>query len=638
MDSLRRIQEQLDRVQEISKTGYWEYNPYTHDLYWSKEHYKIFEIEENQPSDILYQKYREKIHPEDLSTLDILGSRALECDEDFTYNHRVYLDGGKRIKYVQGLAKVLKENNKTSLIIGTCKDITESVEIEKYFDLSLNLMCIAGFDGYFLRVNPEFERVLGFTEEEILKIPYVELVHEQDREESVKVLSDIYNGNGVSNFTNRYRCKNGEYRNILWTANPDKKNGLIYAVAKDITKEITQQKELSYAYEKAKAGTKAKSDFLYTISHEIRTPLNGIIGMTELLKETALSLEQKELVETITNSGKTLLGLINDVLDFSKIESGKMELHITEFDPNEYIDTLCKSFFFTATKKNIDFFVTNPFFDHLLVGDAGKLGQIISNLVSNALKFTFKGKVEVNVTYTKIDAEKTKVKIFVHDTGIGIENESQEKLFEVFTQACTSINHQFGGTGLGLSISKKLAHMLQGDITFESMVGSGSNFFAHAILKTGKPKNILNDKANNKNKSSNITIIKNNKIILVAEDNATNQLVIKKILEHLSYSFKIVNNGLEVLEELKMNHYDLILMDCQMPLMDGYSASKEIRNTLSSIHHYLKKIPIIALTAYCLEGDEQKCYLAGMNAFLAKPIELQILQATLIQYLGNSEK
>ncbi|WP_186647984.1 PAS domain S-box protein [Fluviispira vulneris] len=408
-------------------------------------------------------------------------------------------------------------------------------------------------------------------------------------------------------------------------------------IAKDLDKQrrdelIEKEKNLSNANEQLlKAKEKAiradqiKTNFLYTMSHEIRTPLNGIIGMSSLLQETQLTPEQKEFSETISQSSKTLCALINDILDLSKIESGKMEIEEIEFNFCSFFKDIIKPFYFSAQKKNIFFKTECNDYGFKVYGDFPRLGQIISNLISNAIKFTAEGGVEVTANLSPQN-DMTLLNITIHDTGIGIPEDAKNNLFQSFTQAEKSTSRNFGGTGLGLSISKQLIELMKGSISFESTYAEGTTFKIELLLKTGsqiQPNLTLNQTLSEKDQFAF------EGRVLIAEDNETNQLVLARMLEKWGCKYQIVDNGTKVLVAMKENQFDLILMDCQMPETDGYTASKLIRksNILNN------QIPIIAFTANIVQGEAEKCLSAGMNEYLTKPVDKKSLELILKKYL-----
>lgn len=398
--------------------------------------------------------------------------------------------------------------------------------------------------------------------------------------------------------------------------------------------DITDKKEilikLEEAKDKATMADKTKSDFLYTMSHEIRTPLNGIIGMTNLLLETKLTQDQKVFSETITQSGKILLSIINDILDFSKIESGKIELENIEFNFNNFIQDLIKPFQYLALSKNISLSLDCEEYSSLVIGDEGRIGQIISNLLSNALKFTKVGGVRIVIKLQQ-KRDLTAIEICVIDTGVGVSEEGKTRMFQAFSQAEKSTNRKFGGTGLGLLISKRFVEMMKGHISFESEYKKGSTFKVEIFLPTGKKIAVVKNK---KNEMNSLVFEKFEGRILIAEDNTINQMVIERMLDKYNCKYHTVANGIEVLSALKENSFDLILMDCQMPEMDGYTASEMIRKS----NFPYKNIPIVALTANAVSGDSDKCFKAGMSDYLSKPIDRNGLQNILKKYLIKNDQ
>lgn len=370
-----------------------------------------------------------------------------------------------------------------------------------------------------------------------------------------------------------------------------------------------------------------KSVFLSNMSHEIRTPLNGILLMAELLLETTLSDEQLEYANNVHSSGKNLLMLINDILDFSKIEAGKIELEITENDVAKEFSELFKPHRFVALNKGINFEYTDHGLDNKVYIDVGRLGQVALNLVSNAIKFTNKGSVKVELSGQHF-SDWTQLTIKVEDSGIGISEAAKKKLFQAFSQADESISRKFGGTGLGLSISKSLVEMMGGKISFTSTIGEKTVFIVTVPCKTGSK---IKKNPNTQHSSSEVVNVRTQLKgrVLVAEDNATNQIAIERILKKLGLSCHLVSNGGDAIESLISQTFDIILMDCQMPEVDGYEATKRIRNG----DWNFKNIPILALTANALASDKNKCLEVGMNGYLSKPIDRSALATELKRYL-----
>ncbi len=400
--------------------------------------------------------------------------------------------------------------------------------------------------------------------------------------------------------------------------------------------DITQQKEFeSQLIEARKAevsANKAKSAFLANMSHEIRTPLNGIIGMTQILMDTDLNPDQKNFGEAIVTSTKSLLSIINDVLDFSKIEAGKMVLETTEFDLNTSCLDILRTFEFVKINRQINLTHSFPDLDNLIVGDPVRLGQVLYNLIGNAVKFTEQGTISFVVSKVKENRKKLNIKFAVHDTGVGIEKEHIDRIFDAFTQGDVSTVRKFGGTGLGLSITSKLVSMMNGKIRLRSTPGKGTTFeFTLPFVKGAKLSGIAETK---RKINTNAKMFSGR--VLVVEDNQINQMVVQKLLEKLGCKSLVASNGIEAIESFKSVDFDLILMDCQMPEMDGYDATRHIRAIEKSHSDGENPIPIVALTANALKGDREKCLACGMNDYLSKPIGKQHLIDILLKYLPQS--
>jgi len=377
---------------------------------------------------------------------------------------------------------------------------------------------------------------------------------------------------------------------------------------------------------KAEETARMKSQFLANMSHEIRTPINGIVGMSYLVLQTDLTHKQRNHIEKIEESSKSLLAIINDILDLSKIESGKFAIDKVNFNLNKVVKNSLDLIRFSAKKKGLRIRVKySKDVPKSLYGDSLRLSQILNNLLSNAVKFTQKG--EISLTISKIEGNIFRFE--VKDTGIGLKEEEQKKIFKAFSQADGSTTRDYGGTGLGLTISKQLVELMGGKIWVESEYGKGSNFIFELELKEVRVVeenlniNIENIDAQNRLKRD-INLLKNCKILL-AEDNEINQEIVSGLLENSSIELDIAKNGKEAIEKFKKNRYTLILMDIQMPVMDGYETTKIIRQID-------KNIPIIAITANAMKEDIKKSAKFGMNSHINKPIEVEELYETILKY------
>lgn len=410
-------------------------------------------------------------------------------------------------------------------------------------------------------------------------------------------------------------------------------------IAYDVTAQVMAKNELIEARINADQKTiiaeeavKSKQQFLSNMSHEIRTPMNAIIGFTNVVLKTALDNSQREYINAIKESGDAMIVLINDILDIAKVDAGKMTFEKTPFSLSNSVATMLHLFEPKMKEKNLELHNEyDPAIPLNLIGDPMRLRQIILNLMSNAVKFTSKGKITIRLNLLKEDAEKVTIKFLITDTGIGIPKNRLADIFNNFEQATINTSSSFGGTGLGLAIAKQLVELQGGTINVNSEEGKGSAFgFVLSFEKQNAEEEItpINTVAPvqvnlEKNTTENIKV-------LVVEDIALNQLLIKIILLDFGYDVTIASNGKIAIENLQENKYDLILMDLQMPEMNGFEATKHIRNVMNS------NIPIIALTADVTSVDVEKCIAAGMNDYVSKPIDEKILYAKIITSLKES--
>ncbi len=410
----------------------------------------------------------------------------------------------------------------------------------------------------------------------------------------------------------------------MCAVNPNDLSKGVVATLEDITLERKAIEDIKKAKDLAEDALKTKSQFLANMSHEIRTPMNSIIAMSYLALQTNLTDEQKNYISKVETASKNLMEIINSILDFSKIEAGKMLIEESDLIIKTVIKDIEDLFILKAREKNISliFDIDEKIPTHLL-GDSIRLSQVLINLISNAIKFTDKGEVKVSIKLTSENSEFVTIYFSVKDSGIGISKEQLNKLFQLFTQADSSTTRKYGGTGLGLSISKKLIEMMGGEIFVDSEVDVGSNFYF--TLKFKLPKQNFTHIEEIINYEEFAKVVSGAKILLV-EDNIQNQEVAVLFLKKAYINVDIANNGLEALEKVSKNSYDGILMDCQMPIMDGYEASKKIRESL-------KDIPIIAMTANALAGDKEQCIAFGMNDYISKPIDILMFFKTLAKWI-----
>ena len=392
--------------------------------------------------------------------------------------------------------------------------------------------------------------------------------------------------------------------------------------------------ELLLARDEAIRSRKSKEEFLANMSHELRTPMNGIIGYSRLFEGTSLTSEQEEYLQIIRTSGDNLLTIINDILDFSKIEAGKVIFEEVRFRLPELINSTSELMQEKAKEKNLRLYqVIDKKIPEILIGDSLRLNQVLLNFIGNSVKFTERGEIEVNAKLINEDNENVTIEFKVRDTGIGIPDEKLSAIFESFTQASNATSRKYGGTGLGLTISKQLIELQGGTIEVHSKVGKGTVF--SFILKLKKSSSQYLDKEIKPMPEQQMEMaesIENVRILLV-EDNPVNQQLARAVTSKWGCNIEIAENGKIAVEKLENKDYDVILMDLQMPEMDGYEATYKIRNVL---HKY--EIPIIAMTAHAIKGESEKCMNAGMNDYISKPFDPKNLKSKIIKHLKRKNE
>jgi signal transduction histidine kinase/ActR/RegA family two-component response regulator len=447
-----------------------------------------------------------------------------------------------------------------------------------------------------------------------------ELVHgSEERREAwlARRLAIHASGNGMF----EQELASGMVIHAIERRTPD--NGIV-SVTRDIT---AAERELSRAKSAAEAANESKSQFLAAMSHEIRTPLNGVLGMNGLLLNTPLTHEQRRYAQLMRSSGQSLLAVINDILDLAKIEAGRMELEIVEFDPVSTTEEVVSLLAVRAQAKGLALNVSMaPDMPPALQGDPSRLRQVLFNLIGNALKFTEHGRVDVEVSHHPLAEERIALSIKVSDTGIGIRADALPKLFDRFTQADATTARRYGGSGLGLAICREIVELMGGTIAVDSRVAVGSTFHVEIPMACGDSARLTEAHS----ELGALTGAPANLRILVAEDNGVNQILIKAILDRMGHFSDIVANGIEVVRQVQAAHYDLVLMDIQMPEMDGEAATRAIRGLANRV----AAIPIVAMTANAMVEHREAYLASGMDDYVSKPINSRQLAAAIARVAG----
>jgi PAS domain S-box-containing protein len=498
---------------------------------------------------------------------------------------------------------------------------------KKYRDLienSSDIIYICDYQGNFTYINPVAEKLSGYSNEEIIGKSFLFFI------------PDNFKSVAMGFYKIKFQDKTSESyfefpiitkdKRLVWLGQnvkmiiKENRIDSFQAVARDITRLKTIQEELIRAKQQAETSMEAKEQFLSFISHEIRTPMNAVLGMSHILLQEEHRIEQAELLEGIKYSAENLLGIINDVLDHTKTESGKMIFEEIDFNIEKIIERAVQTLGYKAKEKGIRLLISKDEKLPDVKGDPTRLNQILLNLLGNSLKFTNEGQIETSVKILESTESKYTFEFLVKDTGIGIPEDKIESIFESFTQANVDTARKYGGTGLGLNISKRIIELQGGSISVESMPGKGSTF--RFILSYGKSAGI-NKQNNEKNPS---LFIFRNMNVLVAEDNRLNQLVVKKLLAGWGCRTDIAENGIEALKKFKENVYDIVLMDIHMPLMGGFECAQEIRDSADA---NLNKIPIVALSASAFTNLGDKLLSKGMDGYVIKPFKPQVLNSIL---------
>ncbi|MBY0524530.1 MAG: response regulator [Gemmataceae bacterium] len=507
-----------------------------------------------------------------------------------------------------------------ALFYATGRDITERKRAEedrdRFFTLSLDMLCIADFQGYFRRLNPAWQQTLGWELAELTYKPFLEFVHPDDRAATVHEMQHLLDGNNTISFENRYRCRDGSYKWMLWSAIPFADQGLIYATARDITYRKRAEEELRTAKDAAEAASRSKSEFLAKMSHELRTPLNSVIGFANiLLKNKGQNQREQDLtyLSRILANGKHLLTLINDVLDLAKVEAGRMEVELAPVSLAALVAEVLSQLEGQVRQRDLQLLSRLPPDVEPILTDPGKLKQVLINLVGNALKFTETGSVTVQVE-TEADGRRP-VCIDVIDTGIGIPPERQQAVFQAFQQADNTTTRKYGGTGLGLAISRSLCQLLNYELDVSSAVGRGSTF--RVWLKPRQTRLIPPQVkaqlvAAATDAGPHPPILGSGKRVLVIDDQSDSRILLVHYLEDLGCRVMTAASGMEGLKLAQTHRPDLITLDLMMPSMDGWEVLKQLK-----ADPHLQDVPVVVVS---IVASENRGVLLGAVDLLDKPL------------------
>jgi PAS domain S-box-containing protein len=667
----RELEQRLTYALEATGDGVWDWDvtkgTFKHNARWCA----VLGLDDSYLERAL-EEFTSRIHPQDLSQVLAALKRSLEDDEPYVSRHRMLHRDGREL-WVFDRGKVVQRdaNGLPLRMVGAMSDITAQKHADDELRVSeakralaMSMAKIAywemdvatfvfTFDDHFyslyattaqreggnqLTVEEYLRRFVPAEEIDVINRAMTSALERQATKETLQMEHSILRADGerrvVAVRVDIVRDDCGAPVK-LFGANQDiterkRAEAALLASNRSLHEATARANELAQQAERANL---AKSEFLANMSHEIRTPMNGIIGMTELLLGTPLQGEQRRYVEIVRDSGKSLLGLLNDILDLSKIEAGKLVIEQVEFRLRDLVEQTVASHILRAGEKGIGFSVCiDEFLPAVTKSDPGRIRQILNNLIGNAVKFTSTGGIEVSARVESSRGEEDTVRFSVSDTGIGIAPDKLALLFHKFSQLDASTTRKFGGTGLGLAISKQLSEALGGTIGVESRIGQGSTFWFTVRMRKVTDTLIANSRKFDSSRAP--ASAREAGRVLLAEDNLVNQMVARALLEKLGCVVHVVSTGRAVLSALAEQSYQLVFMDVQMPEMDGIEATEHIRNRASAVRWH--DIPIIAMTANAMQGDRELCLASGMSDYIAKPISTQALAAVLERWLPQS--
>jgi PAS domain S-box-containing protein len=643
-ESLVSLSERLSLATAVAKVGVWDWDLAGNTATWDATMFEIYGFPFVNP--VPYEKWTAAVYPVDFPTIEATLRKLVDEKAQGSADFRITLADGA-VRDLTAIARaVMDPLGNVTRVIGVSADITERnraeealrASEEQFRQIAENIrevfFIVAPVPARVVYISPAYDEIWGRSGHELYDRPlaWIEGVHADDRKRAGAFFTRCIEG---IQSEEEYRVvrPDGSLRWIHARSFPilDSKDKFVRAVgiAEDITERQRVLDELRSATTAAEEANRVKGEFLANMSHELRTPLNGILGMTELVLDSELTLEQRKFLTMAKFSADSLLTVIDDILDFSKIEAGKLDFESIEFDFRGAFEVIMKISAIRAHEKDLKLiWDVRPEVPGVLVGDPSRLRQIIINLVGNAIKFTERGEVRVEVQVESADPENTLLHFSVADSGIGIPLEKQAAIFDAFTQADGSTARRYGGSGLGLTISRRLVEIFGGRLWLDSMSGGGSTF--HFTARFGvviRPPFVGH--ASPELAASSLPVARHSAHhrkmrlrILLAEDNRVNQIIVVRLMEKRGHSVEVAADGREALEKLRGDKFELVLMDVQMPRMGGFEAAAAIREMEKTQGGHL---PIIAMTAHAMKGDRERCLAAGMDGYISKPFRIDEL-------------
>ena len=669
--ALEQREHLMAEAQAMTGIGSWEWDVASDETRWSDQLYRTYGVDKDYNPN--FEGYLALIHPEDREGVQAAIASIFDGADEFDFTARIIRGDDGRTRWCHGMGRVIRDRGgRPARVVGTNQDVTDRVtaehevadstrrlallrEVAEAANQSTSLVETLARAAAGLADTPGWEPVAVFVPTEsgddLTRLALGEALMSRWQQPDPVLARKAWESGQLE-----HQPVSGQETCHSLVAFPVRHGGGIACIiqlvgdqvppdhdARDLIGQIATQVgrvaerernavELAEARDQAMEASRLKSEFLATMSHEIRTPMNGVIGLTDLLMRTSLDSQQRRWAEALHGAGLSLRSIINDILDLSKIEAGKLELELVDFEVRSVVEQTVRLLRGQANEKELDLRLSvAPRVPTYVRGDAVRWEQVMANLGSNAVKFTDRGSVHISVDLAERLPDGHVIEVVVQDTGPGIPESEQRRLFDPFTQGDPSTTRRHGGTGLGLTIVRQLVDALGGELQVHSEVGRGSTFRFTAVFGTA-----LGDaRAEPATPGGAIAAPAATHRVLVVEDNQVNQMVAVGLLEAAGYATDVAGDGVEAVEALAGDHgYAAVLMDCRMPRMDGYTATRTIRAQEAPGAH----VPIIAMTASALQGERERCLECGMDEFLTKPVDSGRLQRTLRQWIGTGEE